>query len=311
MSSSEIISHSCRAILCSLALILALEPNPSYAGKEPKKRVAVTDFENRAGYSQWGRLGRGMAEKLIEDLIATGKFVVLERIALADVIAEQNLDRLAPIRPDQEARLTQAQALIRGVVTDIEVTSGESGGVKVKRIRIGGKKQKTRVKVNIRIIDTVTGQIIESRTVEGLAQERGLKLISRSKKSKYGLDYDGKSLETVGEAAEEAVAEAVQGIVDGMERIPWQGRIARVSGRQIFVNAGLRENVEPGLRLRVFEQGTELIDPNTNESLGSLDEEIGIIEVERVESGFSLARIIEGQGFASNNIVRPAYSLQH
>ena len=309
MPRSEIIPFRRLTATCLVGLALALSPGPGHAGKEPKKRVAVTDFENRAGYNQWNNLGRGMAEKLIEALIATGKFVVLERIALSDVVAEQNLDRLAPVRPDQEARLTKAQALIRGVVTDIQDTGGDRGGVTLRGVRIGGKKRQITVKVNIRIIDTVTGQVIESQTTEGIAREKGLKILGRTKKGK-GVDYEGERKLPVGEAADLAVVNAVEGIIDGMERIPWQGRIARVSGRQIFVNAGLRENVEPGLRLRVFEQGTELIDPRTNESLGSLDEEIGIIEIEKVESGFSLAKIIQGQGFASDNIVRPADDLQ-
>lgn len=42
-----------------------------------------------------------------------------------------------------------------------------------------------------------------------------------------------------------------------------------------------------------------------NENLGSLDEEIGVIEVERVEPRFSVAKIIQGQGFAPGNLVRP------
>ncbi len=69
-------------------------------------------------------------------------------------------------------RLTGAQALIRGVVTNIEATGGHEGGVRFGRVRIGGKQQKVSVKVNIRLIDTDTGQVLESKTVEGTAKKR-------------------------------------------------------------------------------------------------------------------------------------------
>src|SRR5262245_13301994 len=111
-------------MLCAACLGLALLATPVHAAKEPKKRVAVTAFENEAKNvpSELGDLGGGMAEKLAAALIATDKFVVLERQALADVLQEQNLKQVAPVgKPDQEGRLTLAQALIRGVITNVEM----------------------------------------------------------------------------------------------------------------------------------------------------------------------------------------------
>ena len=61
-----------------------------------------------------------------------------------------------------------------------------------------------------------------------------------------------------------------------------------------------------GRRLEgVFEPGEPLIDPDTNETLGSIDEEIGTIEIVRVEERFSVAKVVEGKDFAAGNIVRP------
>src|SRR5262245_5971941 len=96
--------------LCAVCLALALLASPIHAAKEPKKRVAVTAFENEARNvpSEMGDLGGGMTEKLTAALIATDKFVVLERQALDDVLKEQNLKQVAPVNPDQAARLTSA-----------------------------------------------------------------------------------------------------------------------------------------------------------------------------------------------------------
>ena len=211
----------------------------------------------------------------------------------------------APVNPEQVARLTTAQALIMGVITNVESDGDDGDGANtgIGNLNVGIQRQSVTVKVNVRIVDTVTGQILQSKTVEGTAKKRKLNLATAFK----GLRFAGKkSAKTpIDEALDDAVEQAVSQIVAGLERVPWQGAIARVSGRQIFINAGGQENVEPGLRLRVFERGKELIDTETNVDLGSLDEEIGLVEVEKVEPKFSVARIVQGQGFAPGNVVRP------
>ena len=65
--------------LGAAGLCLALTAVPAEAAKEPKKRVAVTGFENEAGhsYSDLGDIGGGLTEKLSTALMATDKFVVL------------------------------------------------------------------------------------------------------------------------------------------------------------------------------------------------------------------------------------------
>lgn len=286
--------------LALLALSLATA-HPAFAGKEPKKRVAVTAFENQAGYAhpQWGDVGRGLATRLIDALMTTDKFIVVEREALGDIVDEQNLGQIVNVAPGEESRVTTAQALIRGAITSIEEEGGDKGGFRIKKLRVGGGRQTVVVKLNIRVIDTTTGQLLESKSVEGVAKQR--KLILRRESD----SYEGKRNTPLSDAIDDAIAKAVEGITAGMDKVPWQGSVVRVSGRQVFINAGYQENVEEGMRLRVFEKGIELIDTETNENLGRLDEEIGIIELIQVAPLFSVARIVQGQGFAKGNVVKP------
>lgn len=294
-----------RTFLLIALAALFLTASGALAGKEPKKRVAVTAFENAAGRvdRDFGDVGRGLSVKLIEALNATGKFIVVEREALGDISEEQNLDRFFNVAPGEETRITTAQALIRGIITSIEVKGGDGGGIGIRGFRLGGGKQTVILKLNIRVIDTTTGQILETRSVEAKAKKRSLRV--RANVEGINTDYAGERVTPLSKAIEDAVAQAVDGIVEGMERVPWQGSVVRVSGRQIFINAGHQENVEEGMRLRVFEKGIELIDTETNVSLGRLDEEIGIIEVSQVAPKFSVARVVQGQGFAKGNVVKP------
>lgn len=82
---------------------------------ELKKTVAVSRFENKAGISSQMKLGSGMADMLADALIQSGKFVVLERQTLSDVIGEQNLaagSRAAVSKTAQTGKIIPAQILI-------------------------------------------------------------------------------------------------------------------------------------------------------------------------------------------------------
>ena len=307
MRSTNAMTRRIQIVGWSIALMLvAVIGNAQDGGKQPKKRVAVVGFKNEADYfrnQEWGNIGGGLSEKLVDALIETGKFVILERQAFADILAEHNLGHLGDVEPTVAGRLTSAQALIRGVITNVDGINAQKGGLRLGGIKIGGKNQKVTVGINIRIIDTITGQILESKTVEGSAKMRGFSIQQGSDEG-----FTMNNSHPIGKAVKDAIDQAVVEIAAGMEKIPWQGSISRVSGRQIIVNAGYQENVETGLTLRVFERGAEIIDKDTNESLGHLDEEIGIVRIVRVEPRFSIAEIIEGRGFAAGNIVRPVSS---
>lgn len=292
------------AAAVALTLLAAALPAPSFAGKEPKKRVAVSTFQNQAG-RQWRDVGNGMSEMLVSELLDSGKFVVLERQALGEVLEEHGLAEHTTTRPDAESRLTSAQALVRGTITHIEVEEKNSGSVGMRRfgVKLGRSKVTVRVGLGIKLIDVATGQILESELVEGQAAE---------KKLQAGVSYEGIQIGTeafdntpIGEAVQDAIGQATDEIISGMALVPWQGSVVKVSGRQVFVNAGRDSNVEQGMRLVVFEKGQELIDPETNENLGRLDEEIGLIEIVRTASKFSIGRVVKGEGFARGNVVKP------
>ncbi|MEM6453785.1 MAG: CsgG/HfaB family protein [Acidobacteriota bacterium] len=273
-----------------------------FAGKQPKKRVAIATFANESGYHKYkeGNLGGGLTEKLGEALIDTGKFVLLERGRLQDVVDEHKLGDVARVEPAVVGRLTSAQALLRGVITNIDVPEEQKGGMRIKGFWVGSGFKRVTVTLNLNLTDTTTGQILQSKTVTGKAWQRKLRV-----RKSGDADIELRRDDTVAKALDDAIREATTLIVAGMEKMPWQGSVSRVSGRRIIVNAGSDANVETGLVLRVYERGASIIDQETNEDLGRLDEEIGMIRIVEVSPKFSIAESVQGQGFAKGNIVRP------
>src|SRR4030042_4602445 len=96
----------------------------------PKKRIAVTKFENkvRGVYGNW-RLGDGFGEMLTTELMNTGRFIVVERQALQDIVGAQELGQTGLVKQELAAKggdLLGAQIIVRGVVSEFDMA--ESGG---------------------------------------------------------------------------------------------------------------------------------------------------------------------------------------
>ena len=88
----------------------------------PKARVAVSQFVIRAGKG-YETVGEGMSDMLGAALLQSNRYIVLERRALSNVLAEQDLGASGPIRPETAARIGHiegAELLIMGTITEFE-----------------------------------------------------------------------------------------------------------------------------------------------------------------------------------------------
>src|SRR5512138_2753731 len=95
---------------------------PPYAGV--KKRIAVLAFENKVAerwYNESWNIESSITEMLVTELMKTGRFVVLERGSLAEVVGEQDLGAGGRVRAETAARVGEllgAQLLVKGAVTE-------------------------------------------------------------------------------------------------------------------------------------------------------------------------------------------------
>ncbi len=105
---------------------------------------------------------------------------MVERSKLEPVLAEQDLADYGRVRKGTGAKigqLTGAQYLVLGTVTSFEGgVSKKGGGVRFRGISVGGKKGQAYLAVDIRVVDSTTGEIAFVRTVEGRASNKGISL---------------------------------------------------------------------------------------------------------------------------------------
>lgn len=274
-----------------------------------KKRVAVFTFEDKSdqGWHWWdGKSpGDGMADMLTTTLVKSGKYVVVERQEITQVLDEQKLGQTGLVTPQSAAemgKLLGVELAIMGAVTEFGHSSGGTGG-RIKGIGIGVKKQTATVAVDVRFVNTTTGEILAAENVRKEESSGGLSIST----PKFGFDnrndFDNS---LVGKATREAI-DAIVGLVDAqMAQLPWEGKILMIRGNTIFVKPGSDAGVKVGDTFAVYSKGEELIDPDTGLSLGSVETKVGTIEVTSIVSGGKAAQAVIklGSGFKKGDLVR-------
>jgi curli biogenesis system outer membrane secretion channel CsgG len=280
---------------------------PPYSG--PKKRLAVLEFDNKVSNRWWDRswnIEERLTEMVITELMNTNRFIVVERGALNEVLTEQDLGESGRIRTETAARVGEvlgAQVLVKGAVTEfIEKESGGAGGIVISGIGIGGKTNTGHVAIDMRLIDATTGQILQSHRAEGQIKSTGIGGIAFFK----GVVFGGTTFKktALGQATRASVKDAVRFVVENMEDQAWQGRVVKVDGGKIYINAGSNMNISNDMVFTVYAKGEELIDPDTGLSLGSTMSRSGTVRVIQVADKFSVAQTIEGSGFKTGDILK-------
>lgn len=149
----------------------------------PQARIAVARFENKTGASgNWWNtsIGDGMADMLTTALFNSGRFIVLERQAVDDVISEQDLGASGRVRGETAAAIGEiegAELLVVAAVTEFSEnasgTRGSVGGGRLGRLvgGIAGGSSSAHMAIDLRIIDTNTSRILAATSVEGKAKD--------------------------------------------------------------------------------------------------------------------------------------------
>lgn len=141
--------------------------------------IGVAEFKNESGAGWWsGGVGWELSGMLSNELAATRAFTVVERAKLESVLAEQNLGasgRVASGTAASIGKITGAQYLVMGTVTAYEEdTKSTGGGISFGGVSLGGKSERAYLAIDLRVVDTTTGEIAYTRTIEGLAKGGGV-----------------------------------------------------------------------------------------------------------------------------------------
>ncbi|PIU47415.1 MAG: hypothetical protein COS94_07345 [Candidatus Hydrogenedentes bacterium CG07_land_8_20_14_0_80_42_17] len=278
-------------------------------------RVAVLDFENKVPAGQ-NDIGWGMAEMLIRELKKTGRYQVLERAALAEILGEQDFTQSGRVQRGQQlaiGKVKGAQVLIKGAITEFSYdVQDRNFGLGYRGIGIGFTEAKARVAADIRLIDAMTGEIIETMDEAADVKATGAQLAGTV--NDFSFSAGGNNNHPLGQAVRQLIDRMVNRIsnrldtktIEVMMTQNFEGSVVKVNeDKTIVINRGFSDGVKTGERLNVNRIIETLIDPETNEVLGTEKTAIGIIEITNVEEKWSKAIIVSGSGFQrGDNVTR-------
>ncbi len=312
-----------KAVVCLVGLGLAnallvgasaQSVTEAYAG--PKKTVFV-DVVGAAeamsgGARNLGTTNEGLNAMLVDALISSGRFVVVERVALGDIQLEQDLGKGATTTESAapEGRLLGASAVVRATVTKFESIADSSAlqiGLPLGRwsgAAAGVAGQRAVVEFNLRIIDTGTGQVVGSFKASGTASATSANVVATNLGSGASVGASNFKNTPIGEAAESAIGSAVRQIVTSMAKVPWSATVVAFDNGKVYVNAGASHNLQVGTRLHVYRKDKVLTDPNTGVLLEVLMTDVGAVQVQSVGDKVSIATLTHGDPPARGDLLR-------
>jgi curli biogenesis system outer membrane secretion channel CsgG len=303
-----------------------------------KKLVAVFDFDNRAVkdniYSIYGaneEVGKGVAGLLVEKLLKDSQYRIVERRAIDDLLAAQNIpmtDRTDPAAIAKIGRLLGLDAVIQGSVTkfsreEVRVKDGmhmRDRALSVARLKKG--QLRAECAITARLIDTMSGEVLATAKAEGVSMREGTSLFSGGILSSGSLsggivgptkfNNDGivgfdthapnfdKSL--LGEAVTKAI-NALSMELDfkagtfASHKPELAGTVADVTDNILVVNIGNRSGLQIGDKLEITRTLRLIVDPKTGKILKPVTENIGEGTVVEMNAEFATLSF-SGEGMA-------------
>ncbi len=281
---------------CAARMVGQVKPLPDEAIPPV---IAVSSFENRSGFSGKWKLGSGMADLLVSELVASRNFVVVERKNLTSILRELQLQESDGFRDEGKVdtgRLKNAKYLVRGVINDFSQVGGSSFGIAIRSFLFGGKGCKARVALTLTIVDVESGEIVDSVQCAGIAKARQAYARGEYKGVAFGGDAFFRT--PLGIATANAIRRGVHGIVKKVPRKYWSPVVCAIGGDgSVIINGGKLRGLQKGEMFEVREKGKAVTDPVTGDVLSVVPgTKIAVLRVKKVKKNISYCDVVKGGG---------------
>ena len=248
-----------------------------------KPRIAVLKIRNDSAYGS-ARLGPAIQDWLVEGLVQSGQFRVVERKELESILSEQGLSLSGAVDDKtaiQVGKLLGCQLVVLGAVTDFSRHKSGAHGAWGIGFSVGVTKAEGTV--NIRLVNTTTAEIIWT------GSEKGEHSFSNVDVAGFGggVDWDESQARQI---FEPAVTALVQKIVSATGNIKeslgsvavLSGKVAKVEAGRVYLNIGSVDGVKEGDQYTLYHMGETITDPDTGKVLGQEKSRIGTVSVTKV-----------------------------
>ena len=267
----------------------------------PKRIVAVGQADAIGAYQAetgpWD-VGGGIAAMLTDALKESGRFIVVERAQIAQILAEQELGGQQLLHQGsgpQMGKIIGAEWFLHLSITEFGmqdsgggVSVGYSGRVNNRlfgnRLLGGGVSPQWangKVAMDTRVVSAEDSEVKHTITVEEKITKRGFDMNVAVEEVSFGGNHFSKS--PLGAATRRMVTRTVQRLAEILDKEPWTGRVVEVDTGEVYINAGKESGVKVGDRFNVTRVTKTFTDPQTGRLLGRRTSELGTVEITGVE----------------------------
>jgi len=237
------------------------------AAKGLKRKVAIARFSNETKHgnsfllnNKNDRIGKQAMDILSARLTETGKFIMFERADL-DKVNDENA--LSNITTD----VIGADYLIVGSVSEFGRTASSEVGIFSRN-----KKQIAQAKVNVRLIDVKTGQIIFSEEGSGKAESEANTVFGVGEKAGYNSSLDDKALSS-------AISKLISNLMENLLDKPWRSYVLAEQDGLFIIAGGDSQGINIGDEFSVLKQGRKIKNPQTGIMIELPGKEVGQLQV--------------------------------
>ncbi len=236
-------------------------------GKSLKRIVAIGRFsdETKRGNSFLidktnNRIGKQASDILSARLTDSGKFLMLERSDLDNLMEEKHY-----IKAPQE--YIGADYMIMGSVSEYGRSTTSDVGIFSRN-----KIQKAYVTVNVRLVDTKTSQVVYSEEATGEAVSEANHVFGVGERAGYNSSLDDKALSA-------AISKLVSNIIENLLDSPWQAYLLSYDEGKFFLSGGKEQGIKEGDVFQVLEKGKQVKNPQTGLFIELPAKQVGTIQV--------------------------------
>ena len=236
-----------------------------------KKKVALLTFFNESPYGGED-LGITATEEFRREINRLGEFTV---DPMAKKIFGSSKEIYAGggvklVQLSRKAKVAGVNFVVFGRIIDARIRekADEIGLVRET-------KAYAEAKIEIRIFDVNGNKEVFSDTIKSFADDSSYRFFQGDRDTK--LQYRRDLLRYV---VKIGVRKSINKILSVSEKLDWVGRVAKIVGNRIYLNAGRSSGLNIGDILKVMAEGQEIFDPETGAMIGVSKGEVkGTIEV--------------------------------
>ncbi|WP_333654577.1 CsgG/HfaB family protein [Dissulfurispira sp.] len=264
--------QSCATVKKEEVEIIEQKPQVSKVLEKPaarvlKRKVAIARFTNETIYGKGffvdenkDQIGKQAMDILSAKLAATGKFILLERADIEKINKELKIGNLASLN-------IPADYLILGSVSEFGRKTTSDVGL-FSRV----KKQEAYAKVNVRLVDVQTGQIIYSEEGDGQAFSEAGTVMGIGATAGYDSSLNDKAISA-------AISKLANNIAEKLLDKPWKAYILSQEGSNYVISGGKAQGIKEGDVFTVYKKGNKVKNPQTGMFIELPGQPIGKLKV--------------------------------